>query len=139
VALDRDVTQLDDLVRAGFERRQIDLEVPDSWPFHGHRFDAVVVTNYLWRPLLTALVDAVAADGVLIYETFALGNERHGRPSNPEFLLNPGELLEAVATRLVVVAYESGLAAGPPPRVVQRLCAVGPGRELAGCRLDSIG
>jgi len=92
------------------------------WPFAGRRFDAVVVTNYLWRPLLPAIVDAVADGGVLIYETFAAGNESVGKPSNPNFLLRPGELLQAVPP-LRVVAYEDGFLAAPE-RFVQRVAAV---------------
>jgi SAM-dependent methyltransferase len=93
------------------------------WPFAGRRFAAVVVTNYLWRPLLPTLVDAVAPGGVLIYETFALGNETVGRPRNPDFLLHPGELLDAARPALRVVAYEDGYTE-PPPRFIQRLAAV---------------
>lgn len=98
------------------------------WPFAGRHFDAVVVTNYLWRPLLPVLVDAVAPGGVLICETFALGNETVGRPRNPDFLLRPGELLDAARPALRVVAYEDGFL-DPPPRFVQRMAAV---REAAG-------
>ncbi len=96
------------------------------WPLEGRRFDGIVVTNYLWRPLLPRLADSLADGGVLIYETFALGNEAFGRPSNPDFLLAPGELLQAFAG-LHVVAYEDGLEDRPPPagpRAVQRLAAV---------------
>lgn len=102
-----------------------DLE-QDGWPFGAERFGAVIVTNYLWRPLLPSLVGAVAEDGVLLYETFGAGNERFGRPSNPDFLLREGELLDAVAGRLRVIAYECGEVAAPRPAVVQRLCAAGP-------------
>jgi hypothetical protein len=96
------------------------------WPFGDRRFDAVVVTNYLWRDLLPALVASVDAGGVLIYETFAAGNETVGRPANPAFLLRPGELLTAVAG-LRVVAFEDGFEAGAedsPARFVQRIVAV---------------
>ncbi len=92
------------------------------WPFAGRRFDAVVVTNYLWRPLMPAIVDAVAEGGVLIHETFAAGNESVGKPSNPNFLLRPGELLQAVSS-LRVVAYEDGFLSAPD-RFVQRVVAV---------------
>ncbi len=91
------------------------------WPLADETFDAVIVTNYLWRPLLATIVAAVAPGGVLIYETFAAGNEAFGKPSNPDFLLLPGELLWACST-LQVVAYEDGLLAGPP-RCVQRIAA----------------
>ncbi|WP_372525606.1 class I SAM-dependent methyltransferase [Piscinibacter sp.] len=92
------------------------------WPFDGQRFDAVVVTNYLWRALLPTLVASVADNGVLIYETFAEGNATVGRPVNPDFLLRPGELLQAVHG-LRVVAYEDGFLAAPE-RFVQRIVAV---------------
>ncbi|MES3002193.1 MAG: class I SAM-dependent methyltransferase [Pseudomonadota bacterium] len=92
------------------------------WPFAGRTFGAVVVTNYLWRPLLPTLIDSVAPGGVLIYETFAAGNESVGKPSRPDFLLQPGELLAACAG-LRVVAYEDGFLADPE-RFVQRIAAV---------------
>ena len=96
------------------------------WPLPGRRFDAVIVTNYLWRDLLPTLVASVAEGGVLIYETFASGNETVGKPSNPAFLLRPGELLE-VARGLRIVSFEDGFDAGPngsQPRFVQRIVAV---------------
>jgi SAM-dependent methyltransferase len=92
------------------------------WPLGGERFDAVVVTNYLWRPLWPALLASVAGGGVLIYETFALGNEAFGKPSNPDFLLRPGELLEA-CRGLHVVAFEDGVLDAPLRRI-QRIVAV---------------
>ncbi len=93
-----------------------------SWPFDGQRFDGVLVTNYLWRPLLPTLVQSVAPGGVLLYETFARGNETVGKPSNPDFLLAPGELLRVCAD-LRVVAFEDGFIA-EPARFVQRIAAV---------------
>ena len=95
------------------------------WPLAGRQFGAVVVTHYLWRPLLPTLVASVAPGGVLIYETFAQGNETVGRPARAEFLLAPGELLAACAG-LRVVAYEDGFLQ-EPARFVQRITAV---REL---------
>ena len=92
------------------------------WPFADRVFDVVVVTNYLWRPLLPKIVGAVAPGGVLLYETFAAGNESVGKPSRPDFLLAPGELLAACAG-LRVVAYEDGFL-GMPARFVQRIAAV---------------
>ena len=92
------------------------------WPLAGRRFDAIVVTNYLWRALLPTLVGSVADGGVLVYETFSAGNESVGKPSNPKFLLQPGELLRA-AQGLRVVAFEEGFATDPD-RFVQRLVAV---------------
>lgn len=99
-----------------------DLEA-DPWPFPGRRFDAVVVTNYLHRPLLSVLLESVEPGGLLIYETFAQGNERFGKPSNPAFLLAPGELLDAVRGLFRVVAYEDLVVEEPRAAAVQRLCA----------------
>lgn len=100
---------------------QADIE-NGPWPFEGQRFDAVVVTNYLWRALFPMVLDSVADGGVLIYETFAAGNETVGKPSRPDFLLRPGELLQACAG-LHVVAYENGFLEAPE-RFVQRIVAV---------------
>lgn len=94
------------------------------WPFVGQGFGAVVVTNYLWRPRLADIVAAVAAGGVLLYETFAAGNETVGKPSRADFLLQPGELL-AACSGLKVVAYEDGFLA-EPERFIQRIAAVRP-------------
>jgi SAM-dependent methyltransferase len=123
-AVDRDADALAGIsVRApGISARAADLE-SGPWPFSGRCFDGIVVTNYLFRPLFPQLLDALAEDGVLIYETFMAGNERFGKPSNPEFLLRPGELLDVVRGRLAVVAFEQGEVSTPRPAVVQRLCA----------------
>ena len=94
------------------------------WPFSGRAFAGVVVTNYLWRELLPAIVQSVAPGGALIYETFAAGNETVGKPSRPDFLLQPGELLAACAG-LRVIAYEDGFL-DEPARFVQRIAAVRP-------------
>ncbi len=96
------------------------------WPFAGRQFDAVIVTNYLWRPLVPTLLGSLAPGGVLIYETFTQGNETVGKPSRPDFLLRPGELLE-LCRALRVVAFEDGFESGPSgqaPRFVQRIAAV---------------
>lgn len=124
-AVDRDAAALAEVAAAAplIATRRADLEA-EPWPYHGHRFDGIVVANYLHRPLLPLLIDALAPDGVLIYETFMDGNERLGKPSNPDFLLRPGELLDAVRPRLTVVAFEQGEVGAPRPAVVQRLCAV---------------
>ena len=123
VAVDRDVSALDDL-RGDTRLTIVEADLEDgSWPMGERRFAGVVVTNYLHRPLLPILVAAVAAGGCLIYETFAIGNERFGRPSNPDFLLRPGELLEAVRGRLQVVAYENLEISEPRLAVVQRIAA----------------
>ena len=94
------------------------------WPFPGQSYGAVIVTHYLWRPLLPLIVQSVAPGGVLIYETFAAGNETVGKPSRPDFLLQPGELLRATEG-LHTVAYENGFET-PPDRFVQRIAAVRP-------------
>ncbi len=114
---------------------QADIE-NGPWPFPGERFAAVVVTNYLWRPLWPALLDSVAEGGVLLYETFAEGNETVGKPSRPDFLLRHGELLEA-CRGLRVVAYEDGFLERPE-RFVQRVTAVrtGPGHGRVRHLLD---
>jgi len=95
-----------------------------TWPYAPGAYVCVVVTNYLHRALFPRLLDAVAPGGVLIYETFAVGNERFGRPSNPEFLLRPGELLECVRGQLAVHAYEDLLVEVPRPARLQRICAL---------------
>ncbi len=123
-AVDIAVDGLADL--AGHERLEIietDLEDGRPFPLAGRRFAGVVVTNYLHRPLLPDLVDAVAPAGLLIYETFARGNERFGKPRNPDHLLKPGELLAAVQGRLRVLAYEDLVVEDPRPAAVQRICA----------------
>ncbi len=94
-----------------------------AWPYAGRRFDGIVVANYLHRPLMPTLIESLERGGVLVYETFALGNERFGKPSNPAFLLQPGELLEAVRGKLRVIAYEDLVIDDPRPAAVQRLCA----------------
>lgn len=127
-AVDRDTQALASL--AGEPRvavRCADIE-GGAWPYTGRRYGAVIVANYLHRPLLPLLVDSVLAGGVLLYETFAAGNERYGRPSNPAFLLHPGELLDAVRGMLRVVAYEDMHVVEPRPAAVQRICAL---REAA--------
>ena len=121
-AVDRDEQALEPL-RGIANVLVTDLEA-DAWPFAAQKFGGVIVTNYLWRPLLPHVVSAVASSGVLIYETFALGNETVGKPRNPEFLLRPGELLDAVRPALRVVAYEDGFVRTPKPAYVQRICAV---------------
>ena len=92
------------------------------WPFEGQTFGCVVVTNYLWRALMPVIVQSVAPGGVLIYETFAAGNETVGKPSRPDFLLQPGELLRATEG-LHTVAYEDGFESSPD-RFVQRIVAI---------------
>jgi SAM-dependent methyltransferase len=120
-AVDRDVSGLTDRP-PGIAVRQADLE-GGAWPYPGDRFDAIVVTNYLHRPLLPLLVDSLDPGGLLLYETFARGNERFGKPSNPDFLLVPGELLDAVRGRLRVLAFEDLTVGGLRPACLQRIAA----------------
>jgi len=126
LAVDRDPTALAALAgEARIEARALDLET-GRWPLAGERFDAIVVVNYLHRPLFPHLVAGLADDGVLLYETFARGNEAYGRPANPDFLLERDELLQLAAGALTVVAFEQGLVPGTERgAVVQRLAAVG--------------
>jgi len=118
VAVDRAPQQI-----TGVKFVQADLESGNPWPFAGQRFGAIVVTNYLHRPLFKSIEDSLGEGGVLIYETFMIGNERFGRPSNPDFLLRPGELVEAFSS-LEVQAFEEGEVARPKPAVTQRICAI---------------
>jgi SAM-dependent methyltransferase len=127
-AVDIDLCRVADLAgRPGVELVQADLEGGAAFPLAGRRFGGVVVTNYLHRPLLAGLVEALAPGGVLLYETFAEGNEEAGgRVRNPDFLLRHGELLEIARGRLRVVAYEDVVEPPPHPAAVQRICAVAP-------------
>ena len=131
LAIDRDERALRSLAAvAGVDTAVIDLE-KGSWPYPGEQFAGIVVTNYLHRPLFPSLVASLRDGGILIYETFARGNERYGRPSNPEFLLQPGELLEAVSGQLRVLAYEDTFVAEPKPALMQRICAMNADRVPA--------
>jgi SAM-dependent methyltransferase len=129
LAVERDAAVLASLAGvAGVETRALDLETR-RWPLPHERFDAIVVVNYLHRPLFSHLLAALADDGVLLYETFARGNEAYGRPTNPEFLLARDELFHVAADGLAVVAFEQGrVGVGGREAVVQRLAAVGLGR-----------
>ena len=122
--LGHDVTAVDREAQsiAGVRFVQANLEDGSPWPLPGERFQGIVVTNYLHRPLFPVLADALAPGGVLLYETFMQGNERFGKPSNPAFLLRPGELWQAFAG-LHIVAFEQGRAREPKPAMIQRLCA----------------
>jgi SAM-dependent methyltransferase len=134
VAVDRDLSELTDLANTdGIELRQLDLETPD-WPFQGQQFAGIIVTNYLYRPHLPALISNLDKDGVLIYATFAAGHEAFGRPKNPAFLLHPDELLDTFGAQLVVVAYEQATERGTAPAVRQRICATGSNHPAASDR-----
>lgn len=127
-AVDRDSEALRNLQRSGIQVRVADLENA-PWPYAGEKFTGIVVANYLHRPLLEPLLAALAHSGVLIYETFALGNENFGKPSNPAFLLRTGELLELVRGRLRVTAYEDVFEPEPRPMMMQRICALRPAAD----------
>jgi hypothetical protein len=134
--IDRDISAVAPAMAAEerAETLEFDLEAGDAWPFPGRRFAAIVVVNYLFRPLLPILVESLEENGVFLYDTFARGNERFNRPRNPEHLLRAGELLEVVRGKLVVVAYELGIAEDAAcPGVKQRICAIkavpSPGRS----------
>jgi SAM-dependent methyltransferase len=122
LALDRDAEALASLADvANIETLQADLE-QGAWPLGMQRFAAIVVSNYLHRPLWPHLLAALDHNALLIYETFMLGNEKYGKPSNPDFLLRPGELLQAV-NAMHVLAFEQGRVNSPKAAVVQRICA----------------
>lgn len=127
--VDRDAAALA-LAPAGAHTLVADLE-DGPWPLAGQQFDAVLVFNYLWRPRWPQLLDCLAPGGVLVYETFAQGNETVGKPSRPEFLLQPGELLARCAG-LRVLGFEDGFL-DSPPRFVQRIVAQRPDPAAAGC------
>jgi SAM-dependent methyltransferase len=118
VAVDRTPVEME-----GIRFVQADLENAMPWPFAKERFGAIVVTNYLHRPLFPHLAASLEAGGVLIYETFMLGNERFGRPSNPEFLLKPGELRDAFA-ELEELGFEEGEVERPKRAMIQRICTL---------------
>jgi SAM-dependent methyltransferase len=129
LAVDRDADALGTFASTpGIETRAVDLET-GAWPFAAERFDAIVAVHYLHRALFPHLLAALADDGALLYETFAAGNEAYGKPSNPDFLLAPEELLQLARDRLTVVAFEQGVVEGERTAVVQRLAAVGRARR----------
>ena len=122
-AMDRDAQDI-----PGARFVQADLEDGSPWPLPGEQFEGVVVTNYLYRKIFPEIRKALKPQGVLIYETFMLGNERFGKPSNPEFLLRPRELLE-VFKDLTVKGFEEGEVTEPKPAMIQRVCAVRTGKR----------
>jgi SAM-dependent methyltransferase len=121
MALDRDTSRLS--AQPGIEIVEADIEDGSPWPLPGRTFGAVVVTNFLHRPLFPTLLDALAPGGVLLYETFMAGNERFGEPSRPAFLLKDGELLDLARGRLSVTAYEARMISEPKTAMVQRIAA----------------
>lgn len=128
LAVDRNADALALAAGEGIKTQQVNLETGNpeqDWPFAAERFAGVVVVNYLHRPLWKKMIASLALDGILLYETFALGNEQFGKPSNPDFLLRHGELLEIAGQHgLQVIAYENGYTDNPKPAMVQRICAI---------------
>ena len=123
IAVDRDVSLLRaQQLPADLTLLEADLENA-PWPFGEKEFDAIIVTNYLHRPLFSKMIATLKTDGILIYETFAMGNEKFGKPSNPAFLLQPGELLDVVRGNMRVIAYEDDYVELPKPAMIQRICA----------------
>lgn len=123
LAVDRDVAALEAIpAHDRLEVMQADLEA-GSWPLQGRSFDGIIVCNYLWRPLFRLVSKALKPGGILIWTTFAAGNERFGRPRNPDFLLQRNELLDAFTHELEVIAFADGERAGPSPAVRQSIVA----------------
>ncbi len=136
LAVDRDVDALATLADIdGIDTLEADLE-NRPWPVFGRLFHGIVITNYLWRPLAPMVMASLEPGGILIHETFMLGQEKLGRPSNPAFLLRSGELLDVVRQRLTVLAFEQGMVSEPRPAVIQRICAI---RGEAGLLPSSVG
>jgi len=144
LAVDRDASALIHAAGENIVTLQLDLEGEGEVLDHQRaellrpaQFDVIVVANYLHRPLMPALLHSLAPGGMLIYETFAAGNEAYGKPSSPAFLLQPGELIEhAHRAGLRVLAFEDGFVQTPKPAMLQRLCAVGPAFPLLNAGLD---
>ena len=131
LAIDQDISAIEGLLNPRIQTQQEDLEGA-IWPLADQQFSGIVVTNYLYRPFLDHLPQMLSEGGVLIYETFADGNAQFGKPSNPNFLLKPGELLALAAhSDLKVIAYEDIYLDQPKPAMVQRICAVK--GHLKGC------
>ncbi|OUS13919.1 SAM-dependent methyltransferase [Rhodospirillales bacterium 47_12_T64] len=123
-ALDKNTENLADIEDLpGAEILTADLEDSTPFPLTGQKFGGIIVTNYLYRPLLPLLPDLLSPGGTLIYETFMDGNERFGRPRNPDFLLRPQELLNSFHGKLDIIAYEETIITEPKPAVIQRICA----------------
>ena len=122
-AIDRDISSLTDLeTDARLTVLQADLEGA-PWPLADQQYGTVIITNYLHRPLFPCIISGLEPDGILIYETFALGNEKFGKPDNPDFLLRPGELREVFSGKFDIIAFEEVEDRDPRPAMRQRICA----------------
>lgn len=136
LAVDRDEDALAALQDTGVRTRQEDLEC-ERWSFADERFDLVICTNYLYRPRLDLLAAVLDAGGMLLYETFAVGNARYGKPSNPDYLLRPAELVDlARRAGLHLLAFEDGVVLEPRAARVQRVCALRPPFDPQAIPLD---
>jgi SAM-dependent methyltransferase len=143
LAVDRNADALVNVEGARITTMQIDLENDSAdcalWPFEPDRFSGIVVTNYLHRPLFPQILASLAPNGVLIYETFARDNGHYGKPSNPDFLLEPGELLEIARMNQIqilrIIAFEDGYIDHPKPAMVQRICAVRADTDISHAQL----
>jgi len=122
IAVDKNLSYLRDIKAPRLSIIQVDLETKGSWPFKKNMFAGVVVTNYLYRPLFEPIIASLAQGGFLIYETFAQGNEKFGKPNNPDYLLEPGELIRATLNKLHIIAYEDLFVEQPRPARIQRIC-----------------
>jgi SAM-dependent methyltransferase len=122
IAVDKNISYLRNIKTPRLSLIQVDLETDGSWPFKKSMFAGVVVTNYLYRPLFGTIIESLAQGGFLIYETFARGNEEFGKPNNPDYLLEPGELIRATLNKLHIIAYEDLTVTQPKPARVQRIC-----------------
>lgn len=123
-ALDRDTATVSGMIGINNINVHVaDIEANDAY-LCGQQYDGIIVSRYLYRPLLSTLAEILNPDGVLIYETFMTGNERYGKPSNPDFLLLPDELLETYSPLLKIIAFEQGEETEPRPAVMQRICAI---------------
>jgi len=138
VGVDKDQQALASIDSSGVQKLAMDLENGAAWPFESNRFSGIVITNYLHHPLFPRIFASLNSPGVLIVETFAQGNAQFGKPSNPAFLLRPGELLEIVRAEsshpLHVLAYENGYVELPKPAMIQRICVIKGEIDLSASR-----
>ena len=126
VSIDKDISRLARIKSSHLSIARVDLEAPKPWPFKNSAFAAIIVTNYLHRPLFPLIINALAVGGVLVYETFANGNEKFGKPTNPNYLLKAGELIQLTLEHLHILAYEDLTVDQPRPAQIQRIVASRP-------------
>ncbi len=126
ISIDKDVSRLARIKSSRLFIARVDLETPKPWPFKNGAFAAIIVTNYLHRPLLPQIINGLAVGGLLVYETFANGNEKFGKPTNPDYLLKAGELIQLTLGHLHILAYEDLTVDQPRPAQIQRIVASRP-------------